>query len=59
MGNTLYFPIYNRRCFMKNKKNTKTILNLDCLKKAFEIEVKLYGNNSLILEIQVRRKIHE
>ena len=44
---------------MKNKKNTKTILNLDCLKKAFEIEVKLYGNNSLILEIQVRRKIHE
>lgn len=44
---------------MKNKKNTKAILNLDCLKKAFEIEDKLYGNNSLILEIQVRRKIHE
>ncbi len=44
---------------MNKDKNTKTILNFDCLKKAFEIEVKLYDINSLILEIQVRRKIHE
>lgn len=44
---------------MKNDKNTKTAFDLSCLKKSFEIEVKLYGNNSLIFEFQVRRKIHE
>ena len=28
---------------MKNKKNTKTVIDLSCLKKSFEIEVKIYN----------------
>ena len=44
---------------MKNKKSTKVFIILNDLRKTLKLEVNLYGNNSPILEIQVRRKIHE
>lgn len=36
---------------MKNDKNTKTAFDLSCLKKSFEIEVKIYNGEATVQEI--------
>lgn len=36
---------------MKNYKNIKTVFDLSCLKKTFEIEVKIYNGEATIQDI--------